>query len=285
MYESLIIHVLFSIQVYPKLDECIKYEFTYNGLVSLILLPIPLLYKYAMLRPALLSFVLGFPIMNDPLYNHPAWKEGRAGEPVNVDHVISEIVKSNYTTTSHGPAPMTENESTEGEPKDSLKPDDFEQLETKVSSSEHLSASVNRESRTSGHDGGITPSGEVDIKNDQILDVNESTNTLRTTHEVQKVVQASVVGDIEEVKIEISEKDSEIRREECLDSNIEKVIQTQEKIIDKMDMREQLSVVETVKESKEASFYDPDCTECRTIHPDPTPSELMMYLHALSYKV
>ena len=281
MYESLIIHVLFSIQVYPKLDECIKYEFTYNGLVSLKLLPIPLLYKYAMLRPALLSFVLGFPIMNDPLYNHPAWKEGRAGEPVNVDHVISEIVKSNYTTTSHDPAPMTENESTEGEPKDSLKPDNFEQVETQVSSSEHLSASVNRESRTSDHDGGVTPSGEVDVKNDQILDVNESTSTLRTSHEAQKVIQAFVVDD--EVKIVMSEKDSEIRREEGLDSNIEK--QTREKIIDKVDMREQLPVVETVKESKEASFYDPDCTECRTVHPDPTPSKLMMYLHALSYKV
>ena len=33
--------------------------------------------------------------MNDPFYNHPAWKEGGAGEPVSVDHVISEIVKSN----------------------------------------------------------------------------------------------------------------------------------------------------------------------------------------------
>ena len=38
--------------------------------------------------------------MNDPLYNHPAWKEDRAGEPVNMDHVISEIVKSNFIPPS-----------------------------------------------------------------------------------------------------------------------------------------------------------------------------------------
>ena len=62
---------------------------------------------------------------------------------------------------------------------------------------------------------------------------------------------------------------------------------TQEKTINKVDMREQLSITdsEVVKESKEAAFYIPDCTECRTVHPDPTPSELMMYLHVLSYKV
>ncbi len=30
---------------------------------------------------------------------------------------------------------------------------------------------------------------------------------------------------------------------------------------------------------------DPDCTECRLVRPDPTHQELVMYLHALSYKV
>ena len=224
--------------------------------------------------------------MNDPLYNHPVWKEGRAGEPVNVDHVISEIVKSNYTATPLDPAPMTENESIEGEPKDSLKPDDFEQLETKVALSEHLSAYVNQESRTSAHDAGVTPSGQVVAKKDQILDISEGTNTLRTLCEAQnfKEVQTPVVGEGVD-KTEISERDTEIGREKYLDSNIKKVKHTQEKTIDKMDMKERLPAVEVVKESKEAAFYDLDCTECRTVHPDPTPSELMMYLHALSYKV
>lgn len=30
---------------------------------------------------------------------------------------------------------------------------------------------------------------------------------------------------------------------------------------------------------------DPDCTECRLVHPDPTPDQLIMYLHALRYTV
>lgn len=33
-----------------------------------------------------------------------------------------------------------------------------------------------------------------------------------------------------------------------------------------------------------SSDFDPDCSECRNPIPDPTPSELVMYLHALSYK-
>ena len=81
--------------------------------------------------------------MNDPLYNHPAWKEDRAGEPVNMDHVISEIVKSNYILPSqwshmHDPASAIEDESTEGELKPSLnlRFGDFE-LRMKMATSEH----------------------------------------------------------------------------------------------------------------------------------------------------
>ena len=33
------------------------------------------------------------------------------------------------------------------------------------------------------------------------------------------------------------------------------------------------------------SDHDSDCTECRLVHPDPTPDQLMMYLHALRYTV
>ena len=33
------------------------------------------------------------------------------------------------------------------------------------------------------------------------------------------------------------------------------------------------------------SDSDPDCTECRQVHPDPTPDQLIMYLHALRYTV
>ena len=69
-----------------------------------------------------------------------------------------------------------------------------------------------------------------------------------------------------------------------MDCNIETSQQTQENLVDKLDLREHLNIVEAEKKS-DVTSYDPDCTECRTVHPDATPSELMMYLHALSYKV
>lgn len=33
------------------------------------------------------------------------------------------------------------------------------------------------------------------------------------------------------------------------------------------------------------SYRDPECTECGLVYPDPTPDQLIMYLHALSYRV
>ena len=36
---------------------------------------------------------------------------------------------------------------------------------------------------------------------------------------------------------------------------------------------------------EDGESWDPDCTECRLVHPDPTPNEMFMYLHALRYKV
>ena len=35
----------------------------------------------------------------------------------------------------------------------------------------------------------------------------------------------------------------------------------------------------------EGDFQDPDCMECGLMHPDPTPDQLLIYLHALRYKV
>ena len=210
--------------------------------------------------------------MNDPLYNHPAWREGGTGEPVNVDHVISEIVKSNYTSKSHDPTPVTEAESTEEERKDALKPDDFGQVGAKVDTSEHLLEPMNRESRTTDHEEVNLMSGDVDTVVKQLNDT-ESTKQ-------KAVVQTSA----DDEKVKLLEEDSEHKGQDHLDSNIETVEQIQERFVDKFDSKEHLPPAEVGTE-KETSSCDPDCTECRTVHPDPTPSELMMYLHALSYKV
>ena len=224
----------------------------------------------------------GFPIMNDPLYNHPAWKEDVAEEPVSVDHVISEIVKTNYTTKSHDPTP-TDMESTEEERKDTLKPDESGQMEADADLSEHLLVPMNKEFRTTDRKEDINLSGDVHvvIKKDQIINVVESTDIVRTSQKAQNLVQALAVD--EQVNtMEPLEEDCEPREQECSGSNKESAEQTQEKFVDKVDSKE---AVKVGGKEKESSSYDPDCTECRTVHPDPTPSELMMYLHALSYKV
>lgn len=222
----------------------------------------------------LFSCCTGFPIMNDPLYSHPAWKEGGTGEPVNVNHVISEIVKSNYTTKSHDPAPATETENTK-ELKDT---DDFG---VKVDTHEHL---LGKESRTIDHKEDTNFSGDVVVKKDEILKVAESTNTSRTSRTSQKIDQAFTV-DEQVNKMELLEDSFEPRGEKFLGSVKERVEQTQEKVLDKMTSKEQHLPAAEVSKEQDTLFYDPDCAECRTVHPDPTPSELMMYLHALSCKV
>ena len=225
--------------------------------------------------------------MNDPLYNHPAWKVGGEGEPVNVDHVISEIVKSNYTTRSHDQTHARNIDSIEGELKhhsSSLKLSDFGPLEIEnlVTTSEHLSEAVDTTSRTTDHEGDDTLDLGQEKTISEILKPNDDdVNVLRTSPEVNKVVAASVVG-MQVNKIEVLEGESEVREEESLDGTSENVERSQEKLVDKLDLTEHSSLVGA---SKEGLSYDPDCTECRTIHADPTPSELMMYLHALSYKV
>ena len=46
------------------------------------------------------------------------------------------------------------------------------------------------------------------------------------------------------------------------------------------------SSVEEVGSSEEMEgYFDPDCTECQLSRPDPSPQDLVMYLHAMSYKV
>ena len=214
--------------------------------------------------------------MNDPLYNHPAWKEGGAEEPVSVDHVISEIVKSNYTTKSHDPTPATDMENIEEDQRDTLKCNNF--WEAKVDTSEHLLEPISKESRTTDHRKDINLSGDVVSQKDQIVNVVESTDIVRTSQKAQKVVQALAVD--EHVNpMELLEEDCEAREQECSVSNKEA---GEQKFVDKVDSKE---AAEVGSKEKESSSYDPDCTECRTVHPDPTPSQLMMYLHALSYKV
>lgn len=48
--------------------------------------------------------------------------------------------------------------------------------------------------------------------------------------------------------------------------------------------KESQSCTDTTRSTTD-QYYDKDCSECRIIRRDPTPTELTMCLHALSYKV
>ena len=66
--------------------------------------------------------------------------------------------------------------------------------------------------------------------------------------------------------MELLEEDYEPTEQECSVSNEEAGEQPLE---DKVDSKE---AAEVDSKEKESSSYDPECTEYRTVHPDPTPS-------------
>lgn len=228
--------------------------------------------------------------MNDPLYNHPAWKESEAGEPVDMDHVISEIVKSNYTAQSNVPTPSMEDERDVKKGSLPLKPiSDPLPLETDGVTCKSKQVLLS-ESKTSENqdDNGCSTSGETI---DQSLKLPDSAYTSRTStidRKVNSSVEASAVSE-QVTRTELLKADCETVGEGC-EGHSEKAKHSQEELsgMTMVDSGEHSPVAGDDKECKAlkaASSFDPDCTECRTVHPDPTPNELMMYLHALSYKV
>ena len=179
--------------------------------------------------------------MNDPLYGHPAWKVGGASDSANVDHVISEIVKSNYTSKSH---------------------DQIESADTPVG--------------TGSSDEVVDGTKSIVCEEPERVKVQtvseEHCSNLLAEAGGQTVVESK--GQSTEAATEVSEL---VREKELRDDNSSELSgRSQER---------QLNAADLPVDSEVSSSCDPDCTECRTVHPDPTPSELMMYLHALSYKV
>ena len=221
--------------------------------------------------------------MNDPLYNHPAWKVGGAGgacDSVDVDRVISEIVKSNYTSKSGDQALAKDDIIGESEAKDHPpSPKASTQSEMSKAITESLSEKANNDSRTTKCKGDSA-------SEETVPEVDEASNSekplLTTLPKAKSPVHVSEPG--VQVGETANERVREVHEEKCLGDGTEnKTEQSQERVVEESDLQEQCT--ETAAGSSECVSYDPDCTECKTVHPDPTPSELMMYLHALSYKV
>lgn len=215
--------------------------------------------------------------MNDPLYNHPAWKVGRAGDSVDVDHVISEIVKSNYASKSHDQAIATESEDEiKNSPLPSkclIQPEIDNPAATKCS----LETAVDRENWPRTNDG--EENSVYDEKTVAPRHTQAGGHEIRLYSPKSKVVNEM---DVQVKEKEDEEKDPSFKRDKDPDDCSEEEISQSHKGEKKLDM-----LIDYLDNGTDCEVMscDPDCTECRTVHPDPTPLELMMFLHALSYKV
>ena len=175
--------------------------------------------------------------MNDPLYNHPAWKNKSHDhhDVSTVDHVISEIVKTDYSGELLGGTVSlsSSNEST-STPTKLDPPQMYEIVEDTIPA---LSKSLqdNIEDETS------TAVAHIDISPNKGPSSDSLANGVQTAHCVSEDTCSNTV-----------------RTHSHSNSDVEK---------------------------GQRGNVDPDCTECQLVRADPTPSQLVMYLHALSYEV
>ena len=189
--------------------------------------------------------------MNDPLYNHPAWKVSGSSDSVDIDHVIGEIVKSNYITKSHDMSVPKVNESVETKVKNSPPSPETSVAET-------LSEKLECTSRTP------TSANETETAAGHVCQKLETSEKESDTQTCSEEMKYDLKREGKEYEGDDSIVDRHTQKDGFKSQNIDSV---------------------TIMCDSNESTTDPDCTECRTVHPDPTPPELMMFLHALSYKV
>ena len=187
----------------------------------------------------------GHPIINDPLYNHPAWRSSRrsaggagtegdggssSSEPY-LESVVSEIVQSKFAESAKKTGGDAEREETAKD----------------VGTSSREGTGRTEAARGGGKMSDVD--SQEDIKDQQ-----------RSSKDIDKIEEEQS----EKVEVERSV------RSKSLESSKERDV-----IKDK----------EGAPMAEEGNSYDPDCTECRLSRPHPSPQELFMCLHALSYKV
>ena len=92
-------------------------------------------------------------------------------------------------------------------------------------------------------------------------------------------------GEGEEGKVEEGEgEEGKVEEVEGEEGKVEEVEEVEGKVeVEEGEEVKLLGVSEGAVEDE--VVRDPDCMECRLVHPDPTPDQLLMYLHALCYKV
>ena len=230
--------------------------------------------------------------MSDPLYGHPAWKVGGESDSVDVDHVISEIVKTNYVSKSHD--------------QPSEKGHDGHQSECAL-----LENSVGKRSSDEELDTERTTASELCTVGERTPHRGVMVQTIgQSSGEDTSSMTTEARGQSIEMPVE-SKGQSVAVAVESKGQSIEVAVESKGQTVGEAAIGSDKQAGELVKERTESSLElcqsgrshvslvdelksaecdgdvscDPDCTECKTVHADPTPSELMMYLHALSYKV
>lgn len=203
---------------------------------------------------------LGYPIVNDPLYNNLAWGpyRGKEGQGIGcVDEVITKIVKSSYTSDIFDDLPSVDTGDV--------------QLSSDVSGCALGGVSISvedqdvREERGGGEE---VCQGQDGLAEGQQEEGRDSTG-------------ASSSGG---TKGSSNEEDMKDARAGCNTT-------IQDKGPKDGGCSPEYNGTRDIKGGAAQSLptavggeFDPECSFCRQRKPDPTPHQLVMYLHALSYK-
>lgn len=229
---------------------------------------------------------LGYPIVNDPIYNHPAWKQSSflsddgggqnsevkegSGKVSNILRVISEIVRTSYTSEKQASSNLSNAQSqrasgSRNELTTVSAVDDSATLlrqdytPAKSDSQEGpLEASSSSGDRQSSKD---ADQGKYPRREPEKLNQDDEDVTYKKCSANSKVPLCSITETTESSQLQLTETEvtTDVAGEE------------------ESKMQSESDQCLEIK--------DPDCTECQMSRPDPTPSDLVMFLHALSYKV
>ncbi len=251
----------------------------------------------------------GHPILNDPLYNHPAWQStegsdgggacaggggdhteggretGEAGESASkpcsskhLESVVTEILRSKFQEAARrtgGAETVTGGgEMEEGERKGERTVTGGEMEEREGSD---CSKSVESAQRTGN---GTEPVARREpVASERRTEQGEG-NVLReegVKERTEKAKDEVQMMKDKEYREEVKKSDTREEREDA--------IMQREQRSGKPSEDSELEGKGTSALPEEENSYDPDCTECQLMRPLPSPEQLFMCLHALSYKV
>lgn len=183
--------------------------------------------------------------------------------------VISKIVESNYnseeavTTTAEEPSDTSL-------PVSTLGGSEVERVERSQPEELAVEECV-REGMVSG--GGVVMGEEGRVEEDEVRGIVRKTESSQG-HTPQMSSEGNTESNEEKQKV--------VKREEHVCEDQRQVEPNQTASPDAVPFR---TPCDDIIVCDNESVRDPDCTECSLVHPDPTPDQLIMYLHALRYTV